>query len=325
MASLRLGVVLGFDSELRSEIDGLRRALDSPQLSIVEPHITLSSPTNIATTELVSLLFSIFALASSQLDFEVEIGPAGSFRIDKFVSLLSVQSSFDLASLSEDVREVVGLGEPQYPFVPHVTLYDGATKEIVDGVDSLFGHYRRRCWFDSLVIFRMNKKGAYAKFAEPLFTPGYRSSNGGHSTKYFLLRGVGDLLAYLFEDDFYSSHVGEYGSHLMIEMPVGESFTVIGFHEDGWPSTFVTLRQLGSVVTLERIFVAESLRSLGLTRAILGAVAFFLVNRGARYLETPTIDCDERLVSVLVSLGATVLRRNGDPYSDRYSLNLLNL
>lgn len=325
MASLRIGVVLGFDNEVRAEIDGLRRALDSPQLSIVEPHITLSSPTNIATTDLASFLFSIFALASVQVDFAVEIGPTGSFRIDKFVALLSVQSGFDLESLSEDVRGVVGLGEPQYPFVPHVTLYDGATKEIVDGVESLLGNYRRRGWFDSFVIFRMNKKGAYAKFAEPLFTPEYRTSNGGHSTKYFLLRGVGDLLSYLFEDDFYSSHVGDYGSHLMIETPVGESFTVIGFHEDGWPSTFATLRQVGSIVTLERIFVVESLRSLGLTRAILGSVAFFLVSKGVRYLEAPTIGCNERLVSVLMSLGATVLRRNGDPYSDRYSLNLLNL
>ena len=325
MASFRLGVVLGFDSEVRLEIDGLRRALDSPQMSIVEPHITLSSPTNVDGNLLVSRLLALFRMATLMDSFEAEIGPSGSFRADKFVALLKVQSDFDLAKLSHAVRKVMGLGDPQYPFVPHVTLYDGATEKLVDAVELLFSGYRRRSWFDSLVIFRMNKKGAYAKFAEPILTGEFRSSTGGRLTRYYLLRGVGDVLSFLFDDDFYSCHVGEYGSHLALETSVVDSYSIVGFDEEENPVSFVTVRQCGAIVSLERIFVVEQLRGTGLSRGVLGALAFFVVPRGGRYLEVPAILCEQRLVSVLDSLGASLLSRGGDLYSDRYSLNLLNL
>ncbi len=325
MASLRLGVVLGFDGDLRSEIDGLRRAIDSPQLSIVEPHITLSSPTNVESRELIFRLVSLFRFASRQSSFDARIGPSSSFRVDKFVSLLSVTSDCDLEKLSLSVRDLMGLGDPQYPFVPHVTLFDGASQQIVDSTDFLFSGYKRRASFDSLIIFRMNKKGAYAKFAEPIFTSEFRSSAGGRVVKYFLLRGVGDLLSYLFEDEFYSSHVGEYGSHLAIDTPISQSFSVVGFDDEDRPISFATLRQLGAVVTLERVFLSSDLRGLGMSRGVLSAVAYFLVARGARFLDVPIVDCDERLEAIFKSLGAVSLVRGGDPYSDRYSLNLLNL
>ena len=325
MASLRLGVVLAFDGEVRSEIDGLRRAISSPQLSIVEPHITLSSPTNIDSTRLVPLLLSLFGKVNNLSPIEVEIGPAGSFRVDKFVSLLRVETGFDLQSLSERIRGEFGLGLPPYPFVPHVTLYDGATEEIVEGAEQLLRSYRRRYWFDSIVVLRMNKKGAYARFAEPLFTTEFRSSNGGFVTRYFLLRGVGDLLSQIFEDDFYGNHVGGFGAHIAIETAVEESFTILGFDDQEIPSAFVTLRQTGAVVVVERIFVAEAKRGQGVSRGALKAVAFYMVKRGVRYLEAPIVECDERLVSVLTSLGAKIVSRDGDLYSDRYSLNLLNL
>jgi 2'-5' RNA ligase len=134
MPRRRLGVVLILDPPLADEVDGLRRALGDRALGRIAPHVTLISPINVRAEDLpavLGLLRDAAALAPGPLT--LELGPPTTFLPANPVLYLPVGGA-DLRVL-ERMRQVLFAGplaRPQtWPWVPHVTLVDGADDQVV--------------------------------------------------------------------------------------------------------------------------------------------------------------------------------------------------
>ncbi len=73
MARSRFGIAIVLPSPICHEVDGIRRAIGSPQLSRIEPHVTIFPPFNLADDEIAPLLYQLRLLASRLEAFEVEL------------------------------------------------------------------------------------------------------------------------------------------------------------------------------------------------------------------------------------------------------------
>ena len=79
MSRHRIGVVLLVPQPLATELDGLRRALGSPERTRVAPHLTLVSPINLRDRELGQALDLVRRAAAASTPFELQLGPATTF------------------------------------------------------------------------------------------------------------------------------------------------------------------------------------------------------------------------------------------------------
>lgn len=131
MARLRLGVALLLPSPVAEEVDGLRRAVCDPSLSRVPPHITLVPPVNVHQNDLPRALAVLRAAAAATTGpLTVTIGPPASFLPANPVLYLPVGEPVDaLYALRRRVWEPPLTRSLAWPFVPHVTLTDGAAPE----------------------------------------------------------------------------------------------------------------------------------------------------------------------------------------------------
>jgi 2'-5' RNA ligase len=125
----RLGVALVLDPPLADEVDGLRRALGDRARERIAPHITLISPVNVgggALPAVLSLLRDAAAEAPGPLAFR--LGPPDSFLPANPVLHLPVSGpGREALGRMRTVLLAGPLGRPPaWPWVPHVTLADGA-------------------------------------------------------------------------------------------------------------------------------------------------------------------------------------------------------
>ncbi|MDQ3681352.1 MAG: GNAT family N-acetyltransferase [Actinomycetota bacterium] len=167
MARIRLGVALLLPPSLSAEVDGLRRAVGDGALGRVPAHLTLVPPVNVAEARLADALAVLRHAAAVTGPITLELGPPGTFLPANPVLYLGVDG--DVAGV-QALRERV-MREPlaritTWPFVPHVTLADSATPEVIEAAISAFGRYRAEARFDAVHLLREGPGRVWAPIAE---------------------------------------------------------------------------------------------------------------------------------------------------------------
>jgi 2'-5' RNA ligase len=148
----RFGVVLLVPAPLATEIDGLRRALGDAALDRVPPHLTLVPPVNVRVDDIPAALAVLRDAAAEARPIWVSLGPPATFLPETPTIHLEVHSPHRTGPNGESpnhvahpllqIRDLVFRGPLErtltFPFVPHVTLLDGASEtRIAAAVEAL--------------------------------------------------------------------------------------------------------------------------------------------------------------------------------------------
>ena len=153
MARLRLGVAVIVPEPVRSEVQGLRKALGDPALGRIEPHITLVSPFNVAAESLDLVIRRLVKATVQTEPFEVVLGGARTFMPHSPVLYLSV-----LEGVAELAQLVVALHQPPLPnqprrdYVAHVTLAEELPLPRLFYAADFLGGYRARFLVNSVSL-----------------------------------------------------------------------------------------------------------------------------------------------------------------------------
>jgi len=156
MPRLRVGAALLLPPPERDEIDGLRRGLDDPSLGRVPAHVTLVPPVNVRREDLGQALQALRAAAAIAPEaLHLSLGPPETFLPDSPVLYLAVGG--DLVGLQR-VRDTVFV-EPlarslTWPFVPHVTLLDGADPSVLMAAATVLRGYRSEAPIDRICLLQ---------------------------------------------------------------------------------------------------------------------------------------------------------------------------
>ncbi len=173
-----------------SEIAGLRRGLGDPSLGAIPSHITLVPPVNVRSAEVPDAM-AVLRDAASKVDGPIglTLGPPRTFMPDNPVVYLEVGGEAaalkdlaalrDLAALHEAVFIPPLRRKLSWPWVPHVTILDGAEPEAVEAAVRVLGSYVTQVSFERVVILEMGSDRTWAPLADVLFGPRVRVGTGG--------------------------------------------------------------------------------------------------------------------------------------------------
>jgi 2'-5' RNA ligase len=153
---LRLGVALLVPSPIDREIDALRRALGDPGYGRIPSHLTLVPPVNVPRERYDEAVTVIAEAAAAMRPFTVHLGPPATFLPDSPTLYLPV--SDDSRPAIAALRTLVfrdPLERPlTWPFVPHITIADGAPPGRIEAAVGVLGSYTTEVTFDRVHLLR---------------------------------------------------------------------------------------------------------------------------------------------------------------------------
>ncbi len=311
MTRSRFGIAILFPAEIASEIDGIRLAIGSAQLTRIEPHLTLFPPCNLSDSELDGLILRLRNLGSRFAGFQLELNGCGTFDRDPGVLFLAVTPSKALLELEEGVRLANGAPERQRDFIPHVTLYDNAPQDLVKSGVDLLGRYYRVVEVEGFWILRQDPKGTWQRYTEVLFEDSRRRSGAGAPVTFYRsgaigpwLQGVGDSLG-----SMWSAYPC---SDLESGISPGATLSVSGYREDGTLCALGVVALFGARAWLKWMWVSPPERGLGLGATLLDELIHYCNQTGVRELfASRRANSDEEFAKVAhlaASMGAKVLQ-----------------
>jgi 2'-5' RNA ligase/GNAT superfamily N-acetyltransferase len=169
------------------EINGLRRALASTEVSRIAPHLTLVAPVNVRDEDVAAACELVRQAAFTVEPLVLELGPATSFLPLNPVFYLKVsgeQPVLDaLSALASHLRSkplAPPAARTEFPFVPHVTLNQHMVAErIRPALEALEG-YRTTVVFEGVTLleFSESKRRWHGLFEAP-FSPRAIVGRGG--------------------------------------------------------------------------------------------------------------------------------------------------
>ncbi|HET6915851.1 MAG TPA: GNAT family N-acetyltransferase [Acidimicrobiales bacterium] len=177
----RLGVALLLDEPVRSEVEGLRRAVGDPSLGRMDPHVTLVPPVNVRPAELPAALSTVrSAAASQQGPIVAALGPPATFMPHNPVLYLEVGGELErLAELRDKVFEPPLARALTWPWIPHVTLGDGIAEERITASLAVMGDYASLATFDRVVLLEEQSGRRWAPLADAYLGPPAVVGTGG--------------------------------------------------------------------------------------------------------------------------------------------------
>jgi 2'-5' RNA ligase len=173
-------VALLLDPPVRDEVNGLRRSLSDPSLTRIPPHITLVPPVNVRRDDLPSALAVLRRAAARSHPLALTIGAVATFLPVNPVLYLQVGGDRDGLRELRDAVFVPPLERTlSWPWVPHVTLADGAEEErVAAGLRALAG-YAVVAEIDRVVILEEGPGRRWEPLADALLGAPARIGTGG--------------------------------------------------------------------------------------------------------------------------------------------------
>jgi len=158
----RLGVALLIGGAVGHEIDGLRRAVGDRALGRIAPHITLVPPVNVRPDALSDALAVLRAGAGAcGQPLRLDLGPPTSFLPANPVLILGVGGDVARLRTLRDAVFVAPLRRlASWPWVPHVTLADGADAREVEAAVGVLGGYRASIEVERVVALEESGSGS---------------------------------------------------------------------------------------------------------------------------------------------------------------------
>ena len=177
----RLGVALLLDEPVRSEVEGLRRAVGDPSLGRMDPHITLVPPVNVRTADLPKALSLLRSAAAGQPGPLLgTFGPPGTFLPDNPVLYLQVGGDLErLAGLRDAVFHPPLARSLTWPWVPHITVGDGVPEERIRDALGVLGGYVAAAHFDRVVLLEEQRGRSWVPIADACLEPKVTVGTGG--------------------------------------------------------------------------------------------------------------------------------------------------
>ena len=163
------------------EIDGLRRAVGDPSLGRIPPHVTLVPPVNVRAAELPAALGVLRAAAASVPGpLTLTLGSVTTFLPVNPVLYLEVGGDLDgLRRLRDTVFRPPLERALSWPWVPHVTLADGADPERIDAARAAMASYAAVATVDRVVLLEEGRGRVWAPLADARLGPPVRIGTGG--------------------------------------------------------------------------------------------------------------------------------------------------
>ena len=138
----RLGVAVVLEGRVGAEVDGLRRAVGDPSLGRIAPHVTLVPPVNVAADDLPAALRVLRDAARDVRPMRLSLGAPATFLPYNPVLFLSVGGDLERLQKLRDAVFRPPLERPlTWPWVPHVTLADGADRALIEAATAVLGAY----------------------------------------------------------------------------------------------------------------------------------------------------------------------------------------
>lgn len=177
----RLGVALLLDEPLRSEAEGLRRAVGDPSIGRMDPHLTLVPPVNVHPRDLQAAVARVRSAAGSQPGPIIStLGPPATFLPHNPVLYLGVGGDIErLRRLRDDVFEPPLARSLTWPWVPHVTLGDGIPDDRIQAALAAMQHYASVATFDRVVLLEERRDRSWAPLADACLEPPAVIGTGG--------------------------------------------------------------------------------------------------------------------------------------------------
>ncbi len=160
----RLLVALVVTGRAASEVDGLRRALASPSLGRIPPHVTLVPPVNVASDARAEVDRLLRAAASAHRPVEVELGPPATFAPRTPVVYLALAGELDALAELRGALAAGPLADPvgraRRAFVPHVTVASRIEPARIPVVLDALGSFRLETTLWQLALFEQDETAA---------------------------------------------------------------------------------------------------------------------------------------------------------------------
>ena len=282
MPKRKLGVALLIPRNLAPEIDGIRRALGSPDVTQVAPHITLVLPINVPEEDVDAAITLTRDVAAAEPPIDVVIGPLATFYPVTPVLYLAVSGpGLDAITRLRDALDAGPLAqELAHPFVPHVTLNAEATDAQVAGAQAAITHFVEHVRLDTITVLEQDDDKVWRPIADaPLGAEPTTRTIGGSPVTMAVTK--------------YPTHVGStMGRYRFLSVEAFVDGRVVGlahghYARDGiaWLDELVVIRETrgtGIGAQLARAFV-DAARDVGATevRSVRGStIAGFLVRFG---------------------------------------------
>jgi 2'-5' RNA ligase/GNAT superfamily N-acetyltransferase len=296
MARRRLAVAVLVPEPVRSEVEGLRRAVGDRQLGVVAPHVTLVPPTNVAEADLDDVLAAVRSAASLLADdLHLELGPVRTFAPDNPVLYLAVRPTEPLAA----ARAALGLGvldrPDEHPFVPHVTIDIEAPPARLQAGLLALSSYRSTCPAPGLTLLEERRDRSRGRHWEPIADAACGDP---------MVAGRGGLELVLT-----AGTVVDPRALLLLEgegrgEPRRQRHLVVTGHRDNRPVGVATGERRRAVLALTDLVVAPDERGLGVGRALVRSLVIEAAARGAtRVVASRSLPAD--LTAFLAHLGWT--------------------
>ncbi|MDA8046512.1 MAG: 2'-5' RNA ligase family protein [Actinomycetota bacterium] len=180
-ARRRLGVAVMLDPPVAHQVDALRRAVADPSLARIPPHLTLVPPVNVRRDDLPRALAVIRAAAGSVPGpLTLTLGPISTFLPVNPVLYLAVGGDLDDLARLRDRVFAPPLERPlSWPWVPHVTVADGASEEMIAAALQAMAGYRALARVDRVVLLEEGPGRTWGPLADYSLGPAARVGTGG--------------------------------------------------------------------------------------------------------------------------------------------------
>ncbi len=180
MGRVRLGVALLLPAPAAAEVDGLRRALGDGALGRMPAHLTLVPPVNVREDRLGAALTVLRTAAAATRPFTVALGPPATFLPDNPTVHLAVDDNGGAVRALRDRVFTDPLARPlTWPFVPHVTLADGASPERVAAALAALADFAIEVAFARVHLLREGPGRVWAPIADAAFAAPAVIGRGG--------------------------------------------------------------------------------------------------------------------------------------------------
>ncbi len=158
-----------------AEVDGLRRACGDPALGRIPSHITLVPPVNVRADDLPAALTRLRAAAAAVPgSLDLVLGPPATFLPINPVLYLDVGGP-DLAAVHRLRDRVFAFPLERrltWPFVPHVTVADGAEPERIEAALVALADFSAPVSFDHVHLLEEGAERTWRPLADcPLGPP----------------------------------------------------------------------------------------------------------------------------------------------------------
>lgn len=142
-----IGVAIAVPEPHGEFLRARRSAFGDEQADKVPTHITLIPPTDFDDQQIDVVCDDLAKVSVRHAWFTVILNGTGSFRPISPVVFVAVAAGISQTELlAADVRDTLGVGEPQFPFHPHVTVAQAIDESHLDRAFSDLADFR--CDFD---------------------------------------------------------------------------------------------------------------------------------------------------------------------------------